>query len=331
MYNIIIDALSITWKYDNVGDLYDILNLNDITMQPMRTRFYGNGEYYDGVLIAYNQNENYEITDTFLDLSGKGCRTIEQLNPEFDWFGFLNKYDKQIRDKTVHISRIDIACDVLDGSLTIGQIQKYSRQELYVCRSKVLPDVRYMRSQEVYFGSPKSDRLLRIYDKALEQGIPDTDWLRLEFQLRNDNATSWYLNWVQKRDVGKLYAGVMVDFLRFVSPPRGTSIKDIKKHSHQHRLPTVQWWQDFIGEAERIPQLYLPGEEYTLGHLERYLEKQSYTSLKTYIIAHGGDISKLVDGIKHCQLNNKQRILLANLFKDKDEKIDYELNNFEIT
>ena len=320
-----------TWKYDNVGDLYDILGLHNVSMQPKRTRYYSNGEYYDGILIAYNMDENYQVTDTFLDVSGKGCRTIEQLNPGFNWFVFLNRYDAGIRDRSVHVSRIDIACDVLDGSVTIEQVQKHTRAELYVCKSKVLPDVRYMRSMEVYFGSPKSDRLLRIYDKALEQGIPDTNWLRLEFQLRNDNATSWYLNWCQHKDVGKLYSGVMLDFLRFVSPLKGTSIKDVKADRHQGRLPTAPWWERFIGDVERIPQLYLPGEEYTLVHLERYLEKQSYSSLKTYIIAHDRDISKLLDGIKHCTLNAKQRLLLANLYKDKDVKIDYELNNFEIT
>lgn len=321
MYKILIDTLSITWKYDNVGDLYELLGLCDVTMLPMRTRFYGHGEYYDGILIAYNEDEFGNVTDTFLDISGKGCRTIEQLNPGFDWFNLINRYDSHIRDRTCHISRIDIACDVDDRSITIGQIQKYSRQELYVCRSKCLPDVRYMRTQEVYFGSPRSDRLLRIYDKALEQGIPDTDWLRFEFQFRNDNATSWYLNWVQERDVGKLYSGVMLDYLRFVSPPRGVPIKEIKFNRHQGRLPTVEWWQRFIGEAERIPQLYLPGEEYTLAHLERYLERQSYSSLKAYMIAHGGDLTELLDGVKHCQLNARQKLMLDKL----------KLSNFEIT
>lgn len=313
MYKILIDSLSITWKYDNVGELYELLGLQEVVMQPMHTRYYANGEYFDGILIAYNMDENYQVTSTFLDISGKGCRTVEQLNPGFDWFEFLHRYDIHIRDRSVHISRIDIACDVDDGSLTIGQIQKYSRQELYVCRSKCLPDVRYMRTQEVYFGSPKSDRLLRIYDKALEQGIPDTDWLRLEFQLRNDCAASWYLNWCEHRDVGKLYAGVMIDFLRFVSPPRGTSIKTIKQHSNQHRLPTVTWWSDFIGGAERVPQLYLPGQEYTLDRLEHYLEHNTGSSLKTYLIAHGGDVSKLLDAVKHCKLNSKQVLMLAEL------------------
>lgn len=312
--HILIDTLSISFKYDNVANLYDILNIPKDATQPMRTRHYDNGEYYDGILIAYNLDDNYNVTDTFLDISGKGCRALETFNPDFDWFQFLNMYDKQIRSRDAHISRIDIACDIDDGSLSIKQIQKFSRQELYVCKSKVLPDVRYMRTQEVYFGSPRSDRLLRIYDKALEQGIPYTNWLRIEMQLRNDCATSWYLNWCNyKSNIGKLYSGVLLDFLRFVEPPRGTDISSIKSNRNQGRLPTAKWWSKLLGDVQRIPQLYLPSEEYTLAHLERYLKKQSFSSLKAYLIAHDGELDKLLDGIKHCQLNAKQKLLLSQL------------------
>ncbi len=321
MHKILIDSLSITWKYDNVGELYELLGLQDAEMQPKKTRWYDGGEYIDGVLIAYNFNDEREISDTFLNISGKGCRTVEQLNPGFDWFEFLYRYDSQIRDKKAHISRIDIACDVDDGSITYNMIYKYSKSQLYVSRAKELPDLREMRTEVVYYGSEKSNRLLRIYNKALEQGIPDTDWMRFEFQFRNDSATSWYLNWCEHRDIGKLYAGVMIDFLRFVSPPRGTSIKTIKQHSNQHRLPTVTWWSDFIGAAERIPQLYLPGQDYTLDRLEHYLEHNVASSLKAYMIAHDGDIGKLLDAVKHCKLNAKQKLMLAELDMMRAEQV----------
>lgn len=313
MNKIIIDALTITFKFDNIANLLEDLNLFDVEMQPSRTKYYSDGQYYSGIKIFWNMDDHYQVTDTMLDLSGTGCRTVEQLNPSFDWFAFLHKYDNQIRNREVHISRIDIACDVDDGSIPIDLVQKYSRAELYVCKSKVLPDVRYMRTEEVYFGSPRSDRLLRIYNKALEMCLEGVDWTRFEFQLRNDNAVSFYLNWCNNRDIGSLYAGVMIDFLRFVQPPKGASIKEIKQNRHQGRLPTAKWWEDFIGTAKRIPQLYLPGYDYTLAHLEHYLEKQSYSSLKAYMIAHDGDLTKLIDGISKCELNAKQKLMLSEL------------------
>lgn len=319
--NILIDALSMSFKFDNVYKLMSDLHLVDVVRQPMRTRYYSNGEYYEGILIAYNMDEHGYITDTFLDVSGKGCRTIEILNPAFKWRDFFLDYDEDIRNKTVHISRIDIACDVMDKSLNIDIIREYAMDELYVCRSKVLPDVRYKRTEEVYFGSPRSDRLLRIYNKALERGLPDTDWIRLEFQLRNDNATSFYLNWCHLSDIGKLYSGMMLDYLRFVDPG-DKDIEQIKKNCNQHRLETVWWWRDFLSAAERIPQLYLPDPEFTILNLERYLEKQTYSSLKAYLIAHDGDITKLMEGVDEKKLNHKQRVLLQQL--GKIEKHEYE-------
>ena len=65
--------------------------------------------------------------------------------------------------------------------------------------------------------------------------------------------------------------------------------------------------------AERSPQLYLPGNVYTLQKLEHFLEKQTYSSLKTYAIAHDGDLTQLIDGISHARLNQKQQQILNDL------------------
>lgn len=313
---ILIDDLSISFKYDNITVLFDLLNLIPSEGVPMRTKHYSDGLYFNGVLVAWNSDVLGQITDTFLDCSGKGCRYLEQINNlHFDWFKFLHTFDKQIRSREAHISRIDVALDLEDNEVPYEKFQKYSLNQLYVCRSKVLPDVRLMRTENIYFGSPRSDRLLRIYNKALEQGIPDTYWIRLEFQLRDDCAISWYLNWCehQDHDIGYLYKGIMIDFLRFVSPPIGADIEDIKRNRHQGRLPTAPWWNKLMDCAERIPQLYLPGNVYTLQKLEKYLEKQTYSSLKTYAIAHDGDLTQLIDGISHARLNQKQQQILNDL------------------
>lgn len=315
-----------TWKYDNVDTLFDQLGMRNVATVPMRTKYYQYGRYFDGVLIAYNTDPIGTVTDTYLDLSGKGCRTVEQLNNcDFDWFSFLHQYDSDFRTKTANISRMDIACDLMDNELDFGKVRKYAENLMYVCRSKVKPLIMYMREENIYFGSEKSNRLLRIYNKALQQSLPDTYWLRMEFQMRNECAMSWYLNWCEHQDIGKLYAGVMLDFLRFVQPPKNADIEEIKRNRNQGRLPTAKWWLDLLDDVERIPQLYLPGEVYTLERLERFLEHQTYSSLKTYAIAHGGDLTELIDGIKHVDLNIKQKQILDNLqLMNLIEKKEYE-------
>lgn len=65
-------------------------------------------------------------------------------------------------------------------------------------------------------------------------------------------------------------------------------------------------------------------EEYTLERLEHYLEKQTYSSLKTYAIAHDGDLTRLLDGIKHVELNFKQKQILANIQLITPQNKEYE-------
>lgn len=72
-------------------------------------------------------------------------------------------------------------------------------------------------------------------------------------------------------------------------------------------------WLFALGDAEKIKQVYLPGKEYTLERLERYAEGNIVSTLKTYAIAHDGDLTKLVKAVEGCRLNNKQRMLLAQL------------------
>ena len=322
---ILIDDLSITWKYDNFGNLFEQLGLTDVVTQPIRTKYYEYGEYFDGVLIAYNKDSDGVVTDTFLDISGKGCRTIEQLNNlDFDWRRFLMQYSVDFMNRQANITRIDIACDLEDEEVSFDKFRKYAENELYICKSKVLPRIIYKREECIYFGSEKSNRLLRIYNKALEQNLDNIYWIRLEFQLRNECAMSWFLNWQKESDVGKLWRGVMVDYLRFVAPPKGADIDEIRKNKHQGRLQTATWWKEILGETERIGQLYLPGEEYTLERLEHYLEKQTYSSLKTYAIAHDGDLTRLIDGIKHVELNVKQKQILANIQLITPQNKEYE-------
>lgn len=310
---ILIDTLSVSFNYDNVARLLELLSLNFFDGLDMRNKHYSFGRYFSGVLIAWNTDVLGQIVDCFLDISGKGCRYIETINSDFHWFSFLNLFDSDFKSGNSHISRIDVALDLLDSEIPFEKFQKYTLNELYVCRSKCLPKVVMMREETIYFGSSSSDRMLRIYNKALEQNLPDTYWIRMEFQLRNDCAMSFYLNWCLHPDIGFLYRGMLVDYLRFVSLPIGTKIEDIKRNRNQGRLPTAPWWDKLIDGVDRISQIYLPGEVYTLSKLEHYLAKQTYSSLKTYAIAHDGDLSALIDGISHACLNARQLGLLDEL------------------
>lgn len=155
-----------------------------------------------------------------LDCSGKGCRTLET-DYGIKWESFFGSLKRELTHRRdshslprAHISRLDVSCDVLDSDkFTVSKIWNYVDHGKYVCKShrKVHGDG---DEEWVYFGSSQSDRRLRIYNKALEQGTPDKKWVRAEFQLRNEDALSFVLNYYEQKSVPETYYGIMHDYLR---------------------------------------------------------------------------------------------------------------------
>ena len=78
------------------------------------------------------------------------------------------------------------------------------------------------KGQTVQFGSPKSDTLIRIYDKARERNCPaGNHWIRCELQLRRERAAS-FIQLLQA--IGEAYCGMMMNYLWFVEPMEGDTI-----------------------------------------------------------------------------------------------------------
>lgn len=315
--NFLIDYLGISMRVHCLEMLFHRLRLNPENLQSCKSYYgYPVCMIYGGIKVNYRCIDGY-MYDVFLDMSGKGCRTLEQLykdsGEELDWFEFIHFYDHMLRHKDAHIARIDIACDDLEGLLDMHVLKSYTRNELYVCRCKSLPLIMDIRESEIIFGSSSSDRRLRIYDKALEQKRPG-HWIRCEFQLRNQNAMSMYLNWCVVRDIGLLYCGLMIDYLRFVTVPCGSNISSYKDHSNLHRLETAPFWETFLNSAERLSQMYLPGDDYSLSDLTRYVNSTK-SSAKTYILSEDKSPDEFYNEVMGVPLNSRQKLLLDRLNK----------------
>lgn len=312
MKKLLLDYLTVSFKYPNHFEnvLIEKLHLPFDDMEIIKSHF-GRSFclYYDGISIHYDD----EIV--ILEMSGKGCRTCEDLNPSFDWYSFIYSFDDDIvrvnsfnDPRMVHISRIDIALDDIDNSIVdVPLLQKYVRAKKYVCSSRYVSCIDGTREFAVYFGSPKSSRRLRVYDKRLEQNLPDDSpsWVRYEFQLRDESALSFYLNLrLCNGDFSKCYFGVLCDYLIFVSKSR------LDVGHHTERLNIVKWWKDFLGEASSLNQLYLPGRQYSISSVQDYFNKQCASTVKTLFLVHKhknlGDISSFIDMVERSSLNKKQ-------------------------
>lgn len=295
--------------------IFEKLHLPEDKIQNIKSRYgYSNCFYYDGIHVHIDE------CISILDMSGKGCRTCEDLNKGFDWYIFIHQFDDMICFRNsagdppaVHIARLDVAYDDINNkTVTVPLLQRYVFNKYYISRAtgKIIHGEDELA---VYFGSKKSARRLRIYDKRLEQRGLESDipWVRYEFQLRDESALSFYLNLCElKGDFAKCYFAVLSDFLTFTNKSR----LDVGKHTE--RLQPVKWWVSLVNGILGIGQLYLPGREYTLTSLYDFFNKQCLSVTKAVLLNEykkTGDFSSFIEMILKGELNEKQRAVIGEI------------------
>lgn len=243
-----------------------------------------------------------------LDLSGQGCRFLEtNYDNNLNWIDFINIF---LSEEGSHLARLDIACDDKpengsEGVLSFKKMFNCVSNRKFVSKSKHFV---YIQGNEemIIFGSPASDRRLRIYNKALERTSAGKSytghWIRAEFQLRNEAALSFYMRAFENRNIGKTYKGMMIDYLRFTTKPNLTN--------HTERLNTVSWWKEFTGQCDKIKGFYIGGLEYNMQALTDYIHYQCGSSLRTMLEIADGDISPLLTLVEDVPFNKKQKFLI---------------------
>lgn len=267
----------------------------------------------NGYQMAYSCSRHITVMwqrkegDLFLDFTGEGCRLIESLNPNHDWFKFLVRCSQQ---RCYHCSRLDVACDTF-GDLTMKSVIRFSLAQRYISRWRLLPRVVQGREETVDFGSPQSRTMLRIYNKTLERrckvdaniDVPEK-WVRVELQMRNEACDSFLREWMSCGDLGRVYFGIVGNQLRFVNAV---------SEGHSERSKTVQWWARFLEHNGSLSLAYAGGLEYNLDSLRRYTLGQAGSSIHTYLMATDWDIDQLIEQVKHRGINARQRALLTEM------------------
>lgn len=289
---------------DNISyfDFWQVLSLDYLVFQEVKPKFgYKNAMWYPGITFYWTSNKKWHF-----EISGSGCRVLERLNNKFSWedlFEFLRSF---LINKFIHISRLDIACDDLEGNLSFNKMFQHLRQHKYISRANYIHWTEGSE-QSIYVGSPKSSKRLRIYDKSLEQKL-DCKWVRVEFQFRNEEALQFILNLYEyDYNFNYLFLGLLNKTIRFTQT---VVDKDNKNHS---RAKIADWWYKFVKGIKLNKYLRLLGKEYNFDSLVRYIQQSCGSSLKTYLQITGGDIGGLLDLLKDVQVNQKQKILIDSL------------------
>uniref|UniRef100_UPI0025AA2300 replication initiation factor domain-containing protein n=1 Tax=Phocaeicola sartorii TaxID=671267 RepID=UPI0025AA2300 len=155
---------------------------------------------FSDICVCYEGRENRFFKDmgVCVSMSGNGCRTFEtmsKLTRDKGTSPFPVLFQHLRADESANVSRIDIACDDQDGYLNMEQIvEKVQTNELnsrMTRRSVIVSyDGTWRSGSTVYIGAPSSDFRIRIYDKALEEGV-EGHWVRVELVMRQKNATAF--------------------------------------------------------------------------------------------------------------------------------------------
>ncbi len=266
--------------------------------------------------IGYdNDATNYDV---YVSLSGSGCRLLEDLKGDsFDWYNFIFMLRNSFY---VSFRRIDIAIDDNTDLLNTHKLWfRYYKKGKFAGACRSVPKYIEGREQELIFGSPQSDYLIRIYNKGLERGfivgekILNTmtgelvdHWWRLEQQIRGHKSEQFINEWLKagSESLGEISCGYILEFIRFLTRPNDKT--------NSQRIPVCDWWLNFLNQAHRIKFTSKPGTVYNAHKLESWLNTQVSSSIKTYIHLFGLTPEDLYQHFDSSDiiLNNSQRALL---------------------
>lgn len=266
---VLYDWLSFTAKWEDPYKIAELLGLEDLPWQCIKgAHGYRDRLYFNCISIHYHGRPDMGV---WCEMSGQGCRAFETLSTlEGDkWQGLLSL----ITARGMHITRLDVAYDDHTGTLDINEIIQDTRKKEYVSRTDYWEIVESSKGQTVQFGSPRSDILIRIYDKARERNCPEGEhWIRCEVQLRRERAIAFTR---LPQTIGERYSGVVMNYLRFVEPVEGDG--------NRWRWPIKDYWADFLCNASAIRLYQAPGLEYNLDRCRRYVIRQAGNAIDAYI------------------------------------------------
>lgn len=269
---VLIDWLSITSKIHTQQQIIALLGMESATWTITKgAHGYKDRLYYNCISIHYNGSPDMGV---WLEMSGQGCRCFETVgHGDYDMLLELVMDNPQ----DMKVTRMDVAFDDHSGILDLQQICQDTRLQNYVAKATAWQVVESNKGAAVYIGSQQSDVLIRIYDKAAERNITDgSHWVRVELQLRRDRALEFSR---LPGTIGERYAGVLVNYLRYVVPA--------DDDSNKWRWPLTDYWADLIGAAAALSIYTKPGLEYNVLRCERYVYTQAGNAIDALIKCYG--------------------------------------------
>lgn len=316
--------------------------------------FYENGMTLGNFLnIYYNSEENkYTGPSIYVQFTGQGTTDLAQKLAKFyqidDFSVIWKNFFKVARSLDLNITRLDLACDDYCGRLSFSKIErKLERREFTATKRsynivKAKTTQNQSKGETIYFGARKRHQngfLVRFYDKLAEYDgkgalVPSVVrnvltgegtgvWQRYEIEIRGSACQNFINKFLNGNLVGELFSGLLkntIDFKKFN-----------RKTKNKARWETVDWWSDFLKDAEKV-SLTDPERDLDLGRLLRWLRIAVVPSLK--LLEEIGkeknfDIYSLMQNAEIGHFSKKQERLKNSALEASQDEIDGLIEAFE--
>ena len=290
------DWLSFTSKKHDPYEIVEALGMGHcVWTETKGAHGYQDRLYFGNISIHYNGREDMGV---WCEMSGQGCRNFEDLST------LPGKWDELlawIQSNDLNITRFDVAFDDHTGLLDIDRIAQDTENQRFVSRFNYWESIRSSQGISVQIGSPQSKVLVRIYDKAAERGFgPDVHWVRVEMQLRDQRAKG-FLDCPMP--LGEAFAGVLLNYLRFVEPD--------ETDSNKSRWSMTEYWADLIGDVSRIKIFSSPGGEYNVEKCKHYVADMAGNAIAAMLeICGSTDEFERLIAARQCKPNPKYDVIL---------------------
>lgn len=313
-----IDWLTFSVKKDDPNEVIrEYLGLDPALFQDTGYSLLGYNKVlrFSDICVCYDprQNDFFKDMGVCVSMSGNGCRSFETMSrletagrQGAESTAFPALFQLLLSDKTVNVSRIDIACDDRDGYLDMDQIiaKTYANEVNSRLRRRDVHcslDGVNKAGATVYIGAPSSDFRVRIYDKALEQGV-NGHWIRVELVMRKENANAFVEEMTRSENVGKLAAQVINDKFSFIE----------RDDSNITRCTVCEWWQNFVDELESVRLVSREIIQHSVERISNWVEAQVGPSLAVLLRTMGAShiIGIALDSAK--RLSSRQEFLITD-------------------
>lgn len=242
---VLIDWVSFTIPTKDPVDVINLMHLNPGAF----TALGGAMGYKDSLRLGHISvfHNGTDEMGCHVTMSGQGCREFEAISSHKEWRDLF----ALVHLKKGHFTRLDVAFDNVDGSLSMKKIWRSIKKgeiKSTISAGRRIESFTLTREgcisagDTVYLGSTQSSAQYRFYDKAAQLGLADS-WVRLEIQLRKDRADNLAHEIIKKQQtVAELATGVINSHFAFIN------LDD----SNITRCTLKSWWSAWLLHTSKL-------------------------------------------------------------------------------